>query len=257
MGSWKLAVLVPVLGILAGCSGISVRYDYDRGTNLAALKTFDWYSPAPAPAGQAPPAAEPGPADQAPAASAPSTPAPTQPPPPPPAQIPPPPGPGSAAAVPPPPPFPGPTPPPGAAMTRAERALNPIMDRRVRRLVEQELAAKGCRRDPKAPDFLVAYYPVWHDRLVQTYTAVGPAWGYGWGMRPWGYGYGFGTGFAEVQHIREGSIVLELLDPRTRQVVWQAVAEGALTDLRDPQDAEEQVGLAVRKMLANFPPPPK
>jgi hypothetical protein len=148
--------------------------------------------------------------------------------------------------------------PPALAMTRSERALNPIMNRRVRRLVEQELTTRGYRRETSGtPDFLVAYYPVWQDRLVQTYTAVGPAWGYGWGMRPWGYGYGFGTGFAEVQRYREGSIVLEVLDPRTRQVVWQAVAEGALTDLRDPQDAEEQVGLAVRKMLAKFPPPPR
>jgi hypothetical protein len=33
------------------------------------------------------------------------------------------------------------------------------------------------------------------------------------------------------------------------------VADGALTGIEDPQDAEERVTLAVKKMLENFPPP--
>jgi hypothetical protein len=83
---------------------------------------------------------------------------------------------------------------------------------------------------------------------------MGPAWGYGWG-RPWGYGPA--AGFTEVQAYREGSIVLEVVDNKTNQLVWQAVAEGALSGLSDPRDAEEQVSLAVKKLLEKFPPPPR
>jgi hypothetical protein len=142
-------------------------------------------------------------------------------------------------------------PPPAPAV----RAANPIMDRRVHRIVEQELAARGYRLESaQEPDFLVVCYPLYQDRLVQTYTDYGPGWGYAWGMRPWGYG--FGGGYAEVHRYREGSLVLEMVDSKSGQVVWHAVAEGALTGLRDPQDADEQVALAVRRMLAKFPPPP-
>ena len=139
------------------------------------------------------------------------------------------------------------------AQGKSDGVSNPIMDRRVRRIVESELAARGYQLQQSGePDFLLTYYPAYRNRVVQTYTAMGPGWGYGWG-RPWGYGAA--AGFQEVQAYREGSIVLEVVDNKSNQMVWQAVADGALTGLQDPQDAEEQVTLAVRKMLAKFPPP--
>jgi hypothetical protein len=128
---------------------------------------------------------------------------------------------------------------------------NPIMDRRVRRIVERELAARGYRRlETGEPDFLLTYYPVYRSRIVGSYTAMGGGWGWG---RPWGYGVG---GFQELRAYREGSMVLEVVESKSNLMVWQAVADGALTGLDDPQDAEEQVTLAVRRMLAKFPPPP-
>jgi hypothetical protein len=127
---------------------------------------------------------------------------------------------------------------------------NPIMERRVRRIVEAELAARGYQRSEGKPDFLLSCYPAYRDRVVETYTAVAPAWGWG---RPWGYGAG--PGLVQAEAYREASIVLEVADARSGQMVWQAVAEGALDGIRDPQDAEEQVGLAVKKMVARFPPP--
>jgi hypothetical protein len=174
--------LVPALGLLAGCSDIYVKYDFDPHASYASFKTFDWY-----------------------AASA-------------------------------------------RAKGKADGVENPIMDRRVRRILERELAAKGYQRQEAGePDFLLTYYPVYRNRIVSTYSG-----GYGWG-RPWGYGPGIG--FQEVQAFREGSMVLEVVDNKTNQMVWQAVADGALTGIEDPQDAEERVTLAVKKMLENFPPP--
>ena len=138
------------------------------------------------------------------------------------------------------------------AKGRSDGVENPIMDRRVRRIVERELAAKGfALQKTGEPDFLLTYYPVYQDRVVATYTTVGPAWG--WGYRPWGYGPA--AGFQDIQQFKEGSIVLEVVDNKTNLMIWQAVAEGALTGLLDPQDAEEQVTRAVQMMLAKFPPP--
>ena len=181
--TWALA-----LGLLAGCSPIWVKYDYDphsRAT-LQAYKSYDWYAAGPQAKGQ------------------------------------------------------------------AEGMENPIMDRRVRRIVEREMAARGFQKQTTGePDFLLTYYPVYQNRVYQTYTAMGPAWGWG---RPWGYGVAGGV--SEVQSVREGSIVLEVVDRKTNQMVWQAVAGGALTGIEDPKDAEDQVTEAVRKMLSKFPPPP-
>jgi hypothetical protein len=101
----------------------------------------------------------------------------------------------------------------------------------------------------------VVCYPFYRNRTVVTYQEMGgPWWGYGWGGRPWGYGPA--VGFREVNTYREGSIILEMVDFHTNQLAWRGAAEGALTGLSDPKDAEEQVTEAVRKLLANFPPKP-
>jgi hypothetical protein len=64
-----------------------------------------------------------------------------------------------------------------------------------------------------------------------------------------------GTQFTQARHFREGSIVLEIVDNKSNQLIWQAAAEGALTGLDDPEDAERQVSAAVKDMLSRFPPP--
>lgn len=139
------------------------------------------------------------------------------------------------------------------AQGKSDGVNNPIMDRRVRAAVERELAAKGLKVEKSAePDVLVTYYPVYRQGTVYTTTTVGTHFGY---WRPWGYGVG--TQFTEARRYREGSIILEIVDNKTNQLIWQAVAEGALTGLTDPEDAEQQVSQAVNTMLSRFPPPRK
>ena len=127
---------------------------------------------------------------------------------------------------------------------------NPIMDRRVRGAVERELNTKGMKQEKGAePDLLVTYYPHYHTGTVYHTTSIG---GFGpW--RPWGFG--MGTHFTDARSYREGTIVLEIVDNKTNTLIWQAAAEGALTGLDDPLDAEEQVTSAVKSMLSRFPPP--
>lgn len=136
------------------------------------------------------------------------------------------------------------------AKAQARGTENPIMDRRVHGAVERELAAKGYRLETAAdPDFLVTYYPVYRDRKLHTSTSVGTGFG-----RRWGYGVGMRFTAHDVRHYKEGTIVLEIVDGRSNQLVWQAVAEGALTGLDQPEEAEAQVGKAVRELLESFPP---
>ncbi len=126
-----------------------------------------------------------------------------------------------------------------------------LMDKRVRAAVEKELQAKGFMMETKAdPDFLVTYYPIVHERRYRTTTHMG--WGWGWGYRPF-YG-GMGTTMSEVHSYQEGTIVIEIVDFKSNQLVWQGAAAGALTGLNNPEDADEVVPRAVHDILAKFPP---
>lgn len=135
------------------------------------------------------------------------------------------------------------------AKGKTDGGASAIMDRRVRHAVEKQLLAKGFQRNTKAdPDFLVTYYPVYRNRRVVTTTNVGG----GWGWRP--FHYGVNSAVSEVRDIKEGSIVLEIVDYKTNELIWQSVADGALTDLRTPEDADEVVNDAISRMMEKFPP---
>lgn len=126
-----------------------------------------------------------------------------------------------------------------------------LMDKRVRAAVEKELQAKGFTMDTKAdPDFLVTYYPVVTNHKVR--TTVRSGWGWGWGYRPF-YG-GMGVSSSQVHNYKEGTIVIEIVDFKSNQMIWQGAAAGALTGLNNPEDADEVVPKAVRDILAKFPP---
>ena len=132
-------------------------------------------------------------------------------------------------------------------------AQNGITDNRVRRAVEAELAARSFRREPSAdPDFLVTYYPVYQPRHSRR-----PRVGIGLGLGPM-RGLGLGLGVSAPVGARAsgqiGSIVLEIQDFKSHQLVWRAVAEGVLDDTQTPEDADDSVTQAVRKMLTRFPP---
>jgi len=124
-----------------------------------------------------------------------------------------------------------------------------LMDKRVRAAVEKELQAKGFTMETKAdPDFLVTYYPVVTNHKVRTTVRSG----WGWGYRPF-YG-GVGVSSSQVRNYKEGTIVIEIVDFKTNQMIWQGAAAGALTGLENPEDANEVVPKAVRDILAKFPP---
>ena len=62
------------------------------------------------------------------------------------------------------------------------------------------------------------------------------------------------TTTSRVRHYKEGTIVIEIVDFKTNQLVWQGAAAGALTGLNNPEDADELVPKAIRDILAKFPP---
>jgi hypothetical protein len=135
-----------------------------------------------------------------------------------------------------------------ADQAQAGGVKNPFVDSRVRRAVENALAAKNFQKETSAePDFLVTYYPVY---VLHRYSRglVGIGFG-GPGMAVGVAGpIGGGPGW------RSGSIVLEIQDAKTHQVIWKAEAEDAIDLSEGPEDSERDVSAAVNKMLLQFPP---
>jgi hypothetical protein len=71
----------------------------------------------------------------------------------------------------------------------------------------------------------------------------------GWGG--WGAG-GMGEATITPRNYKEGTLVIDMYDAKTKQLIWQGSAEGTLSDKADKN--EKNLNKAVAKMFKNFPP---
>ncbi len=134
---------------------------------------------------------------------------------------------------------------------------NTILQNRIHAAVDAELAARGFRKVSSNPDFLVAYHvSLDKRRSVQTlnnYYGYGPGWGYGYGAayRP---GYWAGAPETYVYEYEEGTLIVDIVDPRNKELMWRGSAQDEVHFTSTPEKEETQLKEAVQRMLENFPP---
>jgi len=112
---------------------------------------------------------------------------------------------------------------------------NSFLDRRIRRAVEHELESQGYYIEADGPtDALLAYHIV-----VEAHVDVGYA-GYGY----WGPRY-------HRRRYREGTIIVDVIDSETRQLIWRGSASG---QVGHPNGDPDQIKAAIAKIFEKFPP---
>lgn len=126
------------------------------------------------------------------------------------------------------------------------RVDNQLTEERIRRAVDEELAAKGYVKREQPVDFLVAYSAAIERRtdveVVQDY--YGPGWGY----------WGAGSSYTTISDYDEGSILLDILDPANKKLIWRGVAAAELYFDSTPEERDQRTREAVEKILERFPP---
>lgn len=124
--------------------------------------------------------------------------------------------------------------------------LNDLDKRRLLGAVETEMVAKGFTKSNK-PDVLVNLVVV--ARETTDIYNYGPGWGMGWGWRSpyWGFG-----AQPMVNQYMECTIIIDLLDPNQKKLVWHG--QGAGFDLDNYRNREERMQKGVSEILAQYPP---
>lgn len=126
------------------------------------------------------------------------------------------------------------------------KANNDIVDASVRDAATTALVAKGLQLDRRNPDLVVNYtrtvgrgartnyyspYPYYGGGFYPGF-GFGPGYGWGWGYRPYYYAYGApfayygGLTYAEKEHYKEGTLIIDLVDNRTHRIVWRGFGVG-------------------------------
>ncbi|MCU0761338.1 MAG: DUF4136 domain-containing protein [Steroidobacteraceae bacterium] len=126
----------------------------------------------------------------------------------------------------------------------------------------RELEARGYRYDEAAPQLLVNFGAKLNDKLRVSEVPV-PTMGLGVGLGPGYYGYRAGLYGAwplypatetRVDQYKEGTLNVDLVDAGRKQLVWEGVAVGRVTQktLENLQPALDSV---VASVFAKFPVP--
>jgi hypothetical protein len=138
-----------------------------------------------------------------------------------------------------------------------DSAAQQLLDQRVRNAVQAQLDAKGLKQaDRQNADLFVGY-----GMVDKTHTNVytyrdGWGWGGGWGWRYWRYGVAWPmTVNHQIETYTDGTVVVNLIDAKTKQVVWQGqVADAVNLPVANPVRATQQIDAAVAKLFAKYPP---
>jgi hypothetical protein len=96
------------------------------------------------------------------------------------------------------------------------------------------------------PDVLISLFTKERER-VNVHNNMG--WGPGWG---WGMGWGMGMGFTHTTTTPEGTLYIDIVDAKTKELVWQGIGTGYLTTNFEKKD--ERIAEFVTKILEKYPP---
>jgi hypothetical protein len=137
------------------------------------------------------------------------------------------------------------------ALNQSEPPRNPLMAQRALKGVGYHLTLKGLREVEESPDLYVVLYGILNQEKQLNVTGYG--YGPGWGR--WGGAWGGGTATATTTTYNVGTLVVDIYDARTKQIIWRGVGTDTISD--KPEKNEKKLNKVLEKMFKKFPPEKK
>ena len=130
-----------------------------------------------------------------------------------------------------------------------------LMDRRIRRAIEEVLAAEGFSHTPdEKPDLYITYYIVVRTRLEAESFNRGFGW-YGFRHPYGGYHYPYWGGLnTYVRQYDEGTLIIDFADSGTKELIWRGIGSRRVTRHSSPEKTTAAVKETVAQILAQYPP---
>ena len=128
--------------------------------------------------------------------------------------------------------------------------ISDLDKKRILKAIDEQMLAKGFTKS-ETPDLLVNIFTKEREQVnVNQFNA---GWGYGWGFG-WNPFF-FGGNSTSVNRYTEGTLFIDLIDAKKKELIWQGEGAGTLTKNVDEKDAV--IKEFVTKILAQYPPKKK
>ena len=121
-------------------------------------------------------------------------------------------------------------------------AISDLDKKRIMRAVESELVAKGMVKST-TPDILVSLFTKSREKININDNMYGGFY----------YPYYYGMNRMSVSQYTEGTLFIDLLDAKKKELVWQGVGTGALK-MSNVEKREARVKEFVNEIMAKYPP---
>lgn len=127
--------------------------------------------------------------------------------------------------------------------------ISDLDKKRILRSIDEVMASKGFAK-AENPDLLISFFTKEREQVsVNQFNAGwGYGWGYGWNPYLWG-------GNSSVSRYTEGTLFIDIIDARKKELIWQGEGSGALTKKTDKKD--DSIKEFVVKILEQYPPKKK
>jgi hypothetical protein len=129
--------------------------------------------------------------------------------------------------------------------TGDRRLDNSLVDARIRTAIGAQLRSKGYTSPVNgSPDFYVAYHVGVKDMMKgsSTQNYIGDR------------VHGTYTTISDIQPYKEGTLLVDIVDAASKQLVWQASALAEIDPGMTPEERDERISGIVHAMLSQFPP---
>jgi len=123
---------------------------------------------------------------------------------------------------------------------------------RIKSAVNAALTAKGWAQVDSGGDISIMAIQMTHDQ--QTLNTFYDGFGGGWGWRRFGGGGfgGFGDATTTTDTYQVGTVVVDLFDTKTKQLLWRGTTSDTLSN--NSNKNIENLNKGVEKMFKKFPP---
>ena len=125
--------------------------------------------------------------------------------------------------------------------------INDLDKKRILRAIQTNLIAKGMNKN-ESPSILVSIFTKESQRVDMYQNNFGG----GWGWNPY-WGGNFNNN-RMISSNTEGSLFIDLIDAKTKELIWQGVSHSGIYNGNDIEKREEKIRLIVSKILAQYPP---
>jgi hypothetical protein len=127
--------------------------------------------------------------------------------------------------------------------------ISDLDKKRILRSIDETMVAKGFTKS-ETPDLLISFFT--KEREEVNVNQFNAGWGYGWG---WGWNPYLWGGNTTVSRHTEGTLYIDIIDAKKKELIWQGEGEGVLT--KDTNKKDEVIKEFVTKILDQYPPQKK